>query len=102
MRDSGVHKPLGANVGANAVGPVGDQEEKESQDEGAVEIVNSSHAEHRGQEADGNQDRGGGDDQSEGAVTGAVDYGEHEDSGASVIFAVHPGDGHEVRELPEK
>lgn len=102
MRDGGVHQPLGANVGANAVGPVGDQEKEQAEDERAVEIVYGGHAEHGGQHTDRDQDRGGGDDQAEGAVAAAIYYREHEDSGAPVIFAVHPSDGHEMRELPEK
>ena len=68
MRDGGMHQPLGANVGANAVGPVGDQEQKQSQDQGAVEIIYGGHAEDGGQHADRDQDRGGGDDQAEGTV----------------------------------
>ena len=102
MRDGRVHEPLGANVAANTVRPVGDQKQKQSQDERAVEIIDSGHAKHGGEHADRNQDRGSGDDQAEGAVARAVNYRKHEDSGAAVIFAVHPGDGHEVRELPEK
>ena len=38
----------------------------------------------------------------EGARAVLVDDGEHEDAGAGVVFAVHPTDGVEVRELPEK
>ena len=33
---------------------------------------------------------------------GRFDHGQHEDAGFGVVFAIHPGDGVEVRELPQE
>ena len=58
-----------------------------------------------GQRADGDHEDGveeGLDDGGAGGVAGVGQGGGEADAGGGVLFAVHPADGHEVRELPDE
>src|SRR6266481_479693 len=102
MEDGGVHEPLGAGVGFGVGGPEADLDEAGAGDQCAEEIEDAGKAHDGGQQADGNESRGVENDLAEGALAFLVHDGKHEDSGTGVIFAVHPGDGVEVRKLPDE
>jgi hypothetical protein len=56
----------------------------------------------RGSQTDGNHDDGVDQRFDHGGETVGLDDGQHLDAGAGVVVTVEPGDGHEVRELPDE
>src|SRR5258708_6895316 len=102
VEDGSVHEPLGAGVGFGVGGPEAYLDEAGAGDERAEEIEDAGKAHDGGQQADGNESRGIQNDLAEGALAFLVHDGKHEDSGAGVIFAVHPSDGVEMRKLPDE
>ena len=53
-------------------------------------------------QADGNHEHGVEQRFDHGGPAVGLHDGQHADAGAGVVVAIHPGDGHEVRELPDK
>ncbi len=102
MHDGDVHQPLGAGVGFGGGGPEANLDGGGAGDQRAEEIEHAGEAHYGGEQADGYERRGVENNLAEGAGAVLVDYRKHQNAGAGVIFAVHPGDGVEMRELPEK
>src|SRR6516165_194853 len=102
VEDGGVHEPLGASVGLGGGGPQTDLNQSGAGDESAEKVEHAGKTHDRGQQADGNKRGCVENDLTEGARAVCIDEGKHENSGAGVVFAVHPGDGVEVGELPNE
>src|SRR6516164_10725513 len=97
-----VHEPFGALVGLGAGRPKTDLNKSHRGNERAEEVEHASKAHDRRKQTDSDKRGRVENDLAEGTRALFVDHGQHEDAGAGVIFAIHPGNGVEVRELPEK
>jgi hypothetical protein len=75
---------------------------EEAKDYGNDGVDRSIESKPEGGQTDGDHGDGVEDGFDNGGQAIGLDHGKHADSGTRVVIAVHPGDGHEVRELPDE
>ena len=65
-------------------------------------VVKSGDVQIDGQKADGNHQHGINEGFEHRRPAIGLNHGEHANAGASVVFAIEPGNGHEVGKLPDE